>query len=376
MARGRKKKRRRPPITPRNSPTKKRFHHPNRKDEEKFAKLLGMDIQFDTDNLWLLDQALSTELPGEYKMFVNPDDEAYYVKFDLNKGTEVEVTWDHPLVPAYKEIFEKMLREQQEAQAKLAGGGDDKEEDEAGEESGDKEEDQEGGAEGASSVSLTAEQRKKVRLGKQDAMLHYKEVLGDPDVDDLQPNEEASKTYWDVHPDDVEDLAEYMEIDIEAEPSLLWIARMAACVELPPGWIENGSDSDVAHLRAEITNANDDEPAQCYTYEKWLCRNDREMALMSMEEHPSEEYYKEVLTTMREELKERLEDSMGQDDDDQQRFVPEYCDEDGRYTIHTYIGARPKRWLTHHYPFSLSLSFLPDIVNPLLTPNLRQSVYL
>ena len=34
---------------------------------------------------------------------------------------------------------------------------------------------------------------------------------------------------------------------------------------------------------------------------------------------------------------------MGQDDDDQQRFVPEYCDEDGRYTIHTYIGARPKR---------------------------------
>ena len=59
------------------------------------------------------------------------------------------------------------------------------------------------------------------------------------------------------------------------------------------------------------------------------------MALMSMEEHPSEEYYKEVLTTMREELKERLEDSMGQDDDDQQRFVPEYCDEDGRYTIHT-----------------------------------------
>ena len=151
----------------------------------------------------------------------------------------------------------------------------------------------------------------------------------------MQPNEEASKTYWDVHPDDVEDLAEYMEIDIEAESSLLWIARMAACVELPPGWIENGSDSDVAHLRAEITNANDDEPAQCYTYEKWLCRNDREMALMSMEEHPSEEYYKEVLRTMREELKERLEDSMGQDDDDQQRFVPEYCDEDGRYTIHT-----------------------------------------
>ena len=84
-----------------------------------------MDIQFDTDNLWLLDQALSTELPGEYKMFVNPDDEAYYVKFDLNKGTELEVTWDHPLAPAYKEIFEKMLREQQEAQAKLAGGGDD-----------------------------------------------------------------------------------------------------------------------------------------------------------------------------------------------------------------------------------------------------------
>ena len=68
-----------------------------------------MDIQFDTDNLWLLDQALSTELPGEYKMFVNPDDEAYYVKFDLNKGTEVEVTWDHPLALAYRRYL-KMLR--------------------------------------------------------------------------------------------------------------------------------------------------------------------------------------------------------------------------------------------------------------------------
>ena len=43
----------------------------------------------------------------------------------------------------------------------------------------------------------------------------------------------ASKTYWDIHPDDVEDLADYMEIDLDTEKTLLWVARMAACVELP-----------------------------------------------------------------------------------------------------------------------------------------------
>ena len=330
-----RKKRRRPPITPRNSPTKKRFHHPNRKDEEKFAKLLGMDIQFDTDNVWLLTQALTTELPGEYKMFVNPDDEAYYVKFDLNTGQEVEVTYDHPLAPAYKEIFEKMLREQQDAQAKLAGINDEEEEEEEKDEDGGDKDDEEGGEDAPKKISLTAEQRKKVRLGKQDALLYYKKVLGDPEVDDIKPDENASKTYWDIHPDDVEDLADYMEIDLDTEKTLLWVARMAACVELPPGWTENGPDTDVAHLRAEITNSQEDEPAQCYTYEKWLCRNDRETALMSLEEHPSEEYYKEVIKSLREELQDRMEDSMGQDDDDDdQNFIPEYCDEEGKvYTF-------------------------------------------
>jgi hypothetical protein len=323
MPRNSKKKRRRPPITPRNSPPKKkRFHHPNRKDEEKFAKLLGMDIQFDTENVWLLTQALTTELPGEYKMFVNPEDEAYYVKFDSNTGEELEASWDHPLVPAYKEIFEKMLREQQDAQAKLAG---------IDTEDADKEEDKEEGEEdGPKTLALTAEQRKKVRLGKQDALLYYKKVLGDPEVDDLQPDENASKTYWDIHPDDVEDLADYMEIDLDTEKSLLWVARMAACVALPPGWVENGSDSDVAHLKAEITDSQEDEPAQCYTYEKWLCRNDRETALMALEEHPSEEYYKEVIQMLREELKDRMEGSMVPDEEDEQLFVPEYCDEEGR----------------------------------------------
>ena len=64
---------------------------------------------------------------------------------------------------------------------------------------------------------------------------------------------------------------------------------------------------------------------------------------------------------------------MGQDDDDQQRFVPEYCDEDGS-TPYTHRGAHKA---VAHPSLSLSLSlFLPDIVNRLLTPNLRQSVHL
>ena len=51
---------------------------------------------------------------------------------------------------------------------------------------------------------------------------------------------------------------------------------------------------------------------------------------MSLEEHPSEEYYKEVIQMLREELKDRMEDSMGQDEEDVQSFVPEYCDEEGK----------------------------------------------
>ena len=109
-----------------------------------FAKAIGMDLQFDTENVWLLNQALTTELPGEYKMFVNPDDKAYYVKFDEN-DVELSVSFEHPLVPAYKEIFEKMLRDQQDAQNVLAGATEDPgegERQEAGEAEG------EGGDEG------------------------------------------------------------------------------------------------------------------------------------------------------------------------------------------------------------------------------------
>ena len=288
-----------------------------------FAKAIGMDLQFDTENVWLLNQALTTELPGEYKMFVNPDDKAYYVKFDEN-DVELSVSFEHPLVPAYKEIFEKMLRDQQDAQNVLAGATEDPgegERQEAGEAEG------EGGDEGGGGgQSLTKAQEKKIRMSRQDALLHYKKVLGDPDTDDVGPKEDAAKTFWDVHPDDVEDLAEYMEIDLDTEQTLMWIPRMASCVELPPGWTEHAPDSEVAHLRSTLVH-DGEEPGVCYTYEKWLCRNDRETALMALDDHPSEEYYKEVLGVCREELKEAMEDSMGGDDG--LNVVPEYVDEDG-----------------------------------------------
>ena len=51
---------------------------------------------------------------------------------------------------------------------------------------------------------------------------------------------------------------------------------------------------------------------------------------MALEEHPSEEYYKEVIQMLREELKDRMEGGMVPDEEDEQLFVPEYCDEEGR----------------------------------------------
>jgi hypothetical protein len=320
------KRRRQPPVSPTNrSPPRKRFHHPNKEDEAKFAKAIGMDVQFDTENLWLLTQALTSELPGEYKMFVNPDDQAYYVKFDETGTKEKSVEFEHPLIPAYKDIFEKMLRDQQEAQNTLAGATEEATEDAAGG-GGDAEE----GTAASAGATLTKAQTKKIKNSLEDALLHYKKELGDPESDDLGPDESKAKTYWDVHPDDVEDLAEYMEIDIDTESKLMWIARMASCVELPEGWMEHAADSDIAAMRSELTN---EEAGVCYTYEKWLCRNDRETALMAIDDHPSEQYYKEVLRVCREELKEAMEDSMGDDGfgtpDGAVSLVPEYCDEDG-----------------------------------------------
>ena len=93
-----------------------RFHFPGPRDVETFAAELGMDLEFDSEQRWLIDQALASSLPPLWNRVFNPTGRAYYVRAPTKQEPEEIITWVHPLVPAYSKIFDNILADQLEAQ--------------------------------------------------------------------------------------------------------------------------------------------------------------------------------------------------------------------------------------------------------------------
>ena len=82
-------------------PPPSRFRFPSERDVATFAAELGMDLEFDSEQRWLVDQALSSELPPLWNRLYNPTARAYYVRAPTKAEPKEIVTWVHPLVPAY-----------------------------------------------------------------------------------------------------------------------------------------------------------------------------------------------------------------------------------------------------------------------------------
>ena len=105
------------------SSSSSKFRFPSALDVSSFALELGMDLEFDSEQRWLVDQALSSALPPLWTRAFSPAGRAYYVRAPTSKREPEEeiVTWVYPLVPAYSRIFDNILADQLEAQKAALG---------------------------------------------------------------------------------------------------------------------------------------------------------------------------------------------------------------------------------------------------------------
>ena len=301
------------PPAPLSDPPKRTgpaFHFPTRRDVETFASELGMDLEFDGDQQWLIDQALASALPPLWRRLFNPQGRAYYVREPTKQEPHEVVTWAHPLVPAYSKIFDNILAEQAEAQKVALGIV--SEDDEGGE---DEDEATDAGA-SWDGPELSGSQKKKLRASIQDALLYYKKILGDPSTEDVRPREETPG-YWNVEPEDVEDMAEYLGIDPAKQPHLMWVARIAASAPLAPGWSAHSDGDDISNLVAERRGVSLDELGVVYTCKSWMCKTDALAARMSLDAHPSEPYVYLLLAEAKEEYGDNEDDGEDADGDDE-----------------------------------------------------------
>ena len=284
-----------------------RFQFPTERDVATFAQELGMDLEFDSEQQWLVDQALASELPPLWTRVFSPSGRSYYVREPTKQEPEEIVTWVHPLVPAYSKIFDNILQEQMEAQKAALGIVSDEENED--------EED-----EGESDIfvpstpggpKLSSTQRKKLRASLEDALLYYKKLLGDPASEDVRPKEDLPG-YWDCEPEDVEDMATFFGIEYQGrrkkrECKLMWVARMACTAPLPPGWKCHEIGDDVTTLCAETKGVSVDELGEMYSCMSWMCKTDTIVARMALEMHPSHQYFETLLKSARDELGEEME---------------------------------------------------------------------
>jgi hypothetical protein len=289
-----------------------KFRFPTDRDVATFAQELGMDLEFDSEQQWLIDQALASELPPLWTRVYNPSGRSYYVREPTKQEPHEIVTWSHPLVPAYSKIFDNILQEQLEAQKAALGIVSDEDEEED---------------EGETDIfipstpgapKLSHSQRKKLRASLEDALLYYKSKLGDPGTEDVRPNEEVSG-YWDCEPEDVEDMAVFLGIAPIKESRLMWISRMACVAPLPPGWKAHGHGDDISVLCAENKSVSLNDIGELYSCKSWMCKTDAIIAKMALEMHPSHQYFEQLLLEAREEA---AGDEEGGDDgyDDNDEF--------------------------------------------------------
>ena len=335
-----KRQRPKPPPTP-----KLKFTFPTERDVATFAQELGMDLEFDSEQQWLIDQALASELPPLWTRIFNPSGRSYYVREPTKQEPHEIITWIHPLMPAYSKIFDNILQEQLEAQKAALGIV-----------SEDEEEDDEGETDifvpnTPGGPKLSKSQRKKLRASLEDALLYYKSELGDPATEDVRPKEDVVG-YWDCEPEDVEDMAIFLELDPVKESRLMWIARMACVAPLPPGWKAHGHGDDISVMCAENKSMNLNDIGELYSCHSWMCKTDAIIAKMALEMHPSHQYFDNLLQEARDEMGDLPEEDAtdGGDGYDEEEFgdldeliLCEFRNEMGNIYIYDYKNGEITR---------------------------------
>jgi hypothetical protein len=90
---------------------------PRRSDAEhnqnimKRALEIGMDPYKDTKLFWIAEQSLKAKMPEEWIECKTEEGRTYY--FNLRNE---DSTWDHPSLDHYRQLYEKVKRQQQQAE--------------------------------------------------------------------------------------------------------------------------------------------------------------------------------------------------------------------------------------------------------------------
>lgn len=81
-------------------------YEPTEKDLKDYAEWLGMDVDRDSDHLWIAREGLKAPLPKPWKPCqVTDTEEIFYFNFETG-----ESVWDHPVDDFYKSLFEEARR--------------------------------------------------------------------------------------------------------------------------------------------------------------------------------------------------------------------------------------------------------------------------
>ena len=67
-----------------------------------YAKWLGMDLETESELMWIAREGLKAPLPPDWKPCRSPDEEIYYFNFSTG-----ESVWEHPCDKHYKNLFEE-----------------------------------------------------------------------------------------------------------------------------------------------------------------------------------------------------------------------------------------------------------------------------
>ena len=157
----------------------------------------------------------------------------------------------------------------------------------------------------------------------EDALLHYKKVYGDPDVDDVEPQLDAPR-YWDVQPEQVVAMCDFLGIDLErGEAHLAWVGRQAGAVALPPAWHSHEGSDTVAMMAREARGLLQEDGFVCFTCDRWGCITLKERASNAILEHPSTAYFENLVQSLRQDL---METSMDENDGDGNETVQTFRD--------------------------------------------------
>eukprot|EP00742_Colponemidia_sp_Colp-10_P006715 GILJ01007199.1.p1 GENE.GILJ01007199.1~~GILJ01007199.1.p1 ORF type:complete len:1808 (+),score=334.07 GILJ01007199.1:73-5496(+) len=224
------------------------------KELSNLARYVGLDIHNEKEYEWILVQALRAPLPDGWTREVDPDGESQY--HNLIRGI---TTNQHPLIPVYRSVFtelihNKIMNEAQRDTVLLKRFKKNKDIPSEPRKTAKRT--------GKTMMRMLVPEEQKV-YGKivedlKGLILHYKHekrgaqsrvyqrtaeeeadvfqyylhTYGDPRL--YVPAPKITTAYEKADPQAVIAMGEFHGIDFRTEPSLIWIARQAATVELPP----------------------------------------------------------------------------------------------------------------------------------------------